>query len=89
MEDIPDVTLWPSRENYARFRAVCDDSVPDTFDDFEVLAGGRLAEMEKQGIHIRKIAFDADRMAQWCRVNLGKVDGEARRQYAAMIALSD
>jgi hypothetical protein len=32
-EEVPDVALWPSRENYARFRAVCDDDVAETFDE--------------------------------------------------------
>ncbi|THD79221.1 MAG: hypothetical protein E7812_09055 [Phenylobacterium sp.] len=85
-----EVTLWPSPENYARFRSVCDDSVPDTFEEFQSLATARMAEIEKrEGIKIEKIAFDPDRMAQWCRANFGKVDSNTRGLYAAFISLSD
>lgn len=84
-----EVTLWPSRENYARFRAVCDDDVPETFDEFERLATDRQAKVEAaHGIKIEHLAFDPDDMARWCRANCGKVDAHARRLYAASIGLS-
>jgi hypothetical protein len=90
MEPEREVTLWPSRENYSRFRAVCDDEVPETFDEFESVAGQRLAHIKDTfGILIEKVAFDPDRMALWCRANFGAVNAEARRAYAAFICLSD
>ncbi len=85
-----EVLLWPSRENYARFAAVCDDAVPETFDKFEAMALPRLRSIEREyGIAIAKIDFDPDRMALWCRENFGKVDSNARKFYAAFISLAD
>jgi hypothetical protein len=89
MTDQREVTLWPSRDDYPRFRELCDDKISDTFDEFESLAGKRLAELAKQGINIEKLAFDPDRMSQWCRSHFGKVDASTRRLYANFIALSD
>lgn len=88
-DDEREVTLWPTRENYARFAALCDDEVPATFDDFEAVANSRLDALAAQGIHMNKIAFDPDKMAQWCRVNCGKVNAYARSLYAGFLALSD
>jgi hypothetical protein len=85
-----EVALWPSRKNYLRFAAVCDDDIPATFDEFEALATARLAEIEAlHSIIIDKVSFDPDRMEQWCRTNFGKVDSYARKAYANFLALSD
>jgi len=89
MEPERDVALWPSRENYLRFRELCDDDVPETFDEFEASAGDKLRYLANQGIVIVKIAFDPDRMATWCRANFGQVNSEARSHYAGFLALSD
>jgi hypothetical protein len=90
MEPEREVTLWPSRENYSRFRSVCDDEVPETFDEFEAIAGQRLLHIRDTfGILIEKVAFDHDQMALWCRAHFGKVNAEARRAYAGFISLSD
>lgn len=86
MDDQREVTLWPTRENYPRFRAVCDDEVPDTFDEFEAQATAGQAEIEaRYGIRIERVDFDPDRLAQWCRVHFGKVNAEARVAYALFI----
>ena len=39
---LEEVALWPCRANYARFRAACDDEVPQSFDQFEAIANQRL-----------------------------------------------
>lgn len=84
-----EVTLWPSRENYARFRAVCDDKMPETFDEFETAAAAQQAHFEAlHGIKIDRLAFDPDKMALWCRNRFGQVNGEARVAYAMHIAVS-
>lgn len=85
-----EVVIWPSRENYPRFFAVCDDEVPETFDEFEALALPRLRSIEREhGITITKVDCDPNRMAIWCRENFGEVDSNARKHYAAFISLAD
>jgi hypothetical protein len=88
MSNVPDVTLWPSRENYARFRALCDDEVPETFDEFEIAATRQLKAMAREGIHVQRLAFDPDEVAAWCRTHYGNVNSYARMGYAAHIALA-
>ena len=89
MSETPDVALWPSRENYAWFRSLCDDDVPESFDEFEVAATAQLAAMAREGIFIKRIAFNPDMMAAWCRAKFGNVDSYARSCYAGFLALSD
>ena len=85
-----EVVLWPSSDNYDEFRRLCDDEVPATFNEFEALAGPRLAHVEKTyGIKLDKLSFDPQRMATWCRAHYGKVDAEARKSYAGYLALQD
>ncbi len=89
MADERNVALWPTRQNYARFAALCDDKVAPDFDDFARVANAQIVALAIRGVHIHKIAFDPDRMAQWCRANCGKVDADARAYYASFLALAD
>lgn len=89
MSDERDVTLWPTRENYERFAALCDDEVPAIFDEFEAQAIERLADLAAQGIVLQKVTFDPDKMAQWCRAHFGRVDAYTRSAYAGFLALAD
>jgi hypothetical protein len=89
MSDERDVTLWPTRENYQRFRELCDDEIPETFDEFEREGLAIIDELGAQGVMIEKVAFNPDRMARWCGTHFGKVDSTARSAYAGFLALSD
>lgn len=84
-----EVTLWPTRENWDRFAALCDDEVAGSFEEFEEAGNERMRAFARQGINIEKLAFDPDKMAQWCRAHFGQVDGAARAAYAGFLALSD
>lgn len=84
-----EVTIWPTRENFQRFADLCDDEVAGSFEEFEEAAIIALNDLARSGVHIDKIAFDPDKMAQWCRANFGQVDAVARAAYAAFIALSN
>ena len=66
-----EVVLWPTRENYDRFAELCDDTVAETFDDFERNALATMGNLAAQGIILERVSFDPDRMAQWCRANFG------------------
>lgn len=84
-----EVTLWPSRENYPRFAALCDDEVPATFGEFESKAGARVEELAKQGVAMERIAFDPENMATWCREHFGAINSRSRAAYAGFLALAD
>jgi hypothetical protein len=58
-----DFVLWPSRENYQRFREIMDDGrkLPPTFDGWEKNAKRQVAHAKKHGIIIKPGPFDADK----------------------------
>jgi hypothetical protein len=74
-DEIEDVALWPSRENYALFRSLCDERVPETFNEFEVAANTKIAALAKKGFVIRR------RLARCGRRSGG---GRRERQMAGM-----
>ena len=78
--------LWPTRENYERFRAACDDILPAKFDDFMLaIARQRKRSGTSTDPGTAKVDFDPDAMADWCRQNFGRIDATARRCYAAFL----
>lgn len=79
-------TLWPSPENYARFKEICDDQIHETYEDYVASAGKKLGELEKRGVVFQRIGFDPDELAAWCRAEFGKVNSESRAAYAAVLA---
>lgn len=85
-----ELVLWPTKENYDRFRSLCDDELAATFGEFESIEHMRISYIETEfKFRIEKVPFNPDRMAIWCRANCGKVDAYARRLYAAFISSSN
>jgi hypothetical protein len=79
--------LWPSRENYERFRALCDDILPRSFDEFISLKTRKKRKPDTE-MHDLKLDFDPDAMASWCQLHFGRIDATARRFYASFLVLS-
>lgn len=89
MVEAEQAVLWPSAEHYPRFREVCGDTVFDTYDEFVVAASRTVANIEAAGFQARKVDFDPDHMAEWCRANFGKIDPTSRASYVAFLVLSE
>jgi hypothetical protein len=85
-----DFVLWPSRENYQRFREIMDDGdkLPITFDEWEKNAKRHVAHAKKQGVTIKRVPFDADKFMALCRERHLPCAGEARAFYAVTFGLA-
>lgn len=85
--DIGEVILWPSKENYPRFVEVCDGSVQPAYDHFVAVAQPIFDRMRASGAQVTLVDPNPDEMAAWCRSNFGHVNSNARAAYAAVVAL--
>ena len=79
--------IWPSKQNYSRFREVCGSDVHDTYEEFAASAQPKLDAHAAQGQLFEKLDIDPDAMADWCRANFGKIDAESRASYATFVQM--
>lgn len=78
--------LWPSAQNYRRFKQVCADTIKPHYRQYVIMAERRLRLIEAQGVQVRRIPFDPDALAEWCMIHFGRVDANGRAAYAAFLA---
>jgi hypothetical protein len=64
-----DYALWPSRDNYQRFREIMDDGdkFPVKFDEWEKTAKRQVADAKKMGFILKAVPFDPDKFLAFCR----------------------
>ena len=79
--------LWPSAENYARYVAVSDDRMHPTHSAFVAANDPKIETLAARGIIVKRVEFDPDEMAAWCRRERGCVDANARGAYAATVLM--
>ncbi|WP_348656619.1 hypothetical protein [uncultured Sphingobium sp.] len=72
---------WVAPENYSRFHEICGDDYPPTFVQFLQQVGPKIAAVEQQGYRVEKVVVDPDEMLDWCLVNEGRFDTEARAAF--------
>ena len=78
--------VWPTPDNYPRFREVCGpDEVPDTFLEFVQMALARIADMGIDPARITRVTVDPDAMQHWGLRHHGKIDNQVRALYALHI----
>jgi hypothetical protein len=84
---------WFTAESWPRLLEIAADRsvLPDTFEEFERVAGARFNALAAAGHPLEKIVLDVaavDRLADWCR-ELGRpVDADARSVFAT-VALTE
>lgn len=80
--------VWLTPENYPRFVEVCDDDVPADYASWKAHVEKKLSKLDLSRFPPpEKYLVDPDEMADWCRVNYGKVDTESRAAYGAYLAM--
>jgi len=79
--------LWPDAQNYARFKQVCVEEMPDTVEAYHALAGSYLDELAAQGIVAERLAFDPDALAAWAAARGKQVNSQTRAAYAGFLML--
>lgn len=74
--------VWPTPENYARFREVCGEDVPDTYAEFIIMASQRFRDLGVDTRKVERVLVDPDEMLDWCLARHGKIDTETRALFA-------
>lgn len=78
-------TLWPTAENYQRFKEVCSDEIHDTAEAYHASAGRKLDQLAAQGIVIERVPFDPDELAAWAAAQHQKINSQTRAAYAGFL----
>jgi hypothetical protein len=85
-----DYALWPTRENYQRWREIMDDGekFPVTFDQWEVNAKRTMASAKKAGITIKPVPFDAEKFITFCDEKKIPRDSKSRGLFAVTVGVA-
>lgn len=75
--------IWIAREHYDRYRAICVDQQPATWDAWEAGLNANLKRCAEQDIEVVVHTTVPDELAEWCRLRDRKVDPAGRGAYAA------
>jgi hypothetical protein len=78
---------WFTAEDWPKLLAVAADraALPDTFAEFEQIAGQRFNALRAQGAEIVKVTISVDELVAWCRAQRCPVDTTAWATFAAFI----
>ena len=76
-----------SREDYADFRAVCDDgdTMPGDYKLFLKAYNQQLGELRASGVSPTQMNIKPAELAAWCKANGHAVDDSGRTAYANFI----
>jgi len=77
--------LWPSAENYARFKEACADQMPDTVEEYRASAGAHLDALAARGVAVTRLSFDPDDLAAWAAKQGTPVNSRARAAFAGLL----
>lgn len=87
MSDSDTITgiAWYRRDQWAHLRelAADADSLEEEFEDWLVGAQKTIAQMTATGVRLRRVDFDLDDLARWCRHEARPLDSAARAAFAA------
>jgi hypothetical protein len=80
---------WFTAETWPELLAVATDraTLPDTFAEFEVIAGRKFARFTAQGHSLHKVLISVAELTVWCRANRIPIDGHGRAAFAAFVAM--
>jgi hypothetical protein len=80
---------WFTAATWAELLAVASDrdALPDTFAEFEVIAGRKFDQIRVQGIPLHKVLISVIELSAWCQAQHKPVDGTTRAAFAAFVAM--
>lgn len=82
-ESVIGVTYF-RREDYQRIRAISDDDLVETFDEFEAKLAEFFARTPPPGIRYQKVLVDPDELLAFAdRFSGGKINAATRSDFAA------
>ncbi len=74
---------WPELLKVAADRA----DLPDTFSEFELIAGRKFERFCADGFNLQKVLISPIELAQWCRVQRQPVNAMTRAAFATFVAM--
>jgi hypothetical protein len=87
MNNIRPCLLWPDEQNFARFSEICGGLKYETLEAYLVPLNRYVAEQERLGIPVTKVAFDPEELLAFAKARgLDRVDSETRVLFAGMKA---
>jgi hypothetical protein len=80
--------FWIRRDDYGRFLDICSDAdqLPPTYEKWLYRTDKHLKRLTRRGREIIKVEVDLDEFVAWCRSKGLNVDGNARSEYANVVA---
>ena len=87
MAKAPAVIGFISREDYAEFRAVCDDGdvMPSDYKIFLKTYNQHLGELRASGVSPTQMNIKPGELVAWCKANGHAVDDSSRTAYANFV----
>jgi|SRR5580700_4901275 hypothetical protein len=84
---MPDFALWPSPENYDRFREIMDDGnkFPHSFNEWQIMAQRQTEFAKSHGITIKPVPFDEEKFIVFCREHKLPRSSKGRAAYAVAV----
>lgn len=82
---------WLNREEWQKMRAVAADpyTLMPTYEDWVLMTGRAVKDMEQSGKHVKKVPVSADDFAAWCAGSGRYADSAARSEYVSFIMATE
>lgn len=84
----PQAVLWPTEENFARFREVCSDIQSETFEAYRLASSRDIKAKEAIGIEFERFEFDPDQLLVFAQAaGFDRVVSNIRALYAVALQM--
>lgn len=84
----PQAVLWPTEENFARFREVCSDIQSETFEAYRMVTMRNIKAQEALGIEYERFEFDPDKLLIFAQAaGFDRVVSNIRALYAVALQM--
>jgi hypothetical protein len=83
---LPRIFAWFSREDYDAIKGLSpnDPDLPDTFDEWLELATQQVANLEANGVAVKKVVINSQEFSAYCRACGVDPNGALRGAFAVV-----
>lgn len=74
---------WPELLKVAADR----DDLPDTFAEFELIAGRKFDQLRARGVSLQRVLISVAELSAWCRAQRQPVNAMTRAVFAAFVLM--
>lgn len=76
---------WYKPEQWQRLREVASDvkDIEERYEDWQLIAEEKLAELRMLGIQVQKVEVDINELVAWCAIHGLLVNAESRAKFVA------